>query len=58
MADYLVTIKVPYQITARNMEQAKERASEIENAITFDFKKKSPRWLGDMDMIEVEVQEA
>ena len=57
MADYNVTITFSIPITARNGEQAEERAEQLTQAVQLDPKFKKP-WLGDMDAPETEVEEA
>ena len=57
MADYNVTITFSIPITARDEEQAVERAEKLAAALHLDpnFRK---LWVGNMQMPETEVEEA
>ena len=54
MADYTAIIKISVGITAKNQEQAEERAQEL--ADSYESKLKA-KWVGDAEM-DTEVEEA
>lgn len=58
MADFNVKITQTYQITARNEEQAQERAERMGSAMNLNFTEPpyNPKWVGDMLESEVEVE--
>ena len=51
MADYTITVRKTYSITARNLEQARERAEYILDHLELNYNNpsqpKAPKWLGD-----------
>ena len=55
MPEYAVTITHIYNLTARNEEQAEERAQDLENAL--GIKNLKVRWQWDMDSSECQVDE-
>lgn len=55
MADFIATIELTIDFTAKDQAQAEERAAEIETNIEFD-KKFHPRWLGDLDFTALNVE--
>ena len=66
MPEFTIKVTQVYNITARNEEQAGERAVEVSDNTPPAYsgtdpatgkKLRSPRWLGDMQEAEAEVEE-
>jgi hypothetical protein len=57
MPEYAVTITQIYSITARNEEQAQERAEMLETNLQIDDKALKVRWEWNMDSSETDIQE-
>lgn len=55
MKDYIITVTINLPITARNDEQASERADLIQQWLKLDSPKIA-KWLGDMD-IDIQIDE-
>lgn len=55
--DYNVTISFTIPITARNQDQAEERAGQLQDWIKLDSPKSKP-WFGDMEVNDTQVEEA
>ena len=56
--DYAIIVRWQYQITAKDEEQAYERAADVTDMLILDPKVKAPKWLGDAEALEAEVEEA
>ena len=57
MKDYSIEITVTIPITARNEEQAQERAELLLDCIKFEGPKRA-KWYGDVDFGDPAVEEA
>ena len=57
MPEYIVTITQIYSITARNEDQAQERAEMLEANLQIDATALKVRWNWDMDSSETDIQE-
>ena len=57
MPEYAVTITQIYSITARNEDQAQERAEMLEANLQIDTTALKVRWNWDMDSSETDIQE-
>ncbi|HLF04939.1 MAG TPA: hypothetical protein VI855_06955 [Dehalococcoidia bacterium] len=56
MADYLVTLTFPINITASTEEVAQKRAEDLQERMSKSLAGYHPPWMGDLDMGEIEVE--